>query len=168
MKAGQCGYTLLEVLAAAAILVTGAGVLWHEVQVADEARLLGDAQRLALLGARTELDRIRLVPKFELHDTLYRLEPAAPVLFLHREVFDSASMLETLPEVDLDAKGSPVYLRRPLEVRVRVFAPPRGEEVPASLPTDPRSARILAGEWTGAGWKRLAAFSFLIPDYQWR
>lgn len=163
MAAGRGGYTLIEIVVAFTVLTVGSAVLWYTVRASARAEKSNRLHHEANLLARSELEAVRLLPRREVRDTAYRA-PAwgGETLLVVREVFDSARTLEALPEVALDENLSPVELRKPLEVRVRVLqgAGTDGEAVP-----DPSSA---SPPWPDEEGPRVLSVLLLkLPEYRW-
>lgn len=155
------GHTLIEVVVAFAVLAIGSAVLWYTVRASARAERQNRLHHEANLMARSELEAVRLLPRREVRDTSYRVPASGgDTLLVVREVFDSSRVLEALPEVALDENLSPVELRKPLEVRVRVLqGAGDGEE---AIP-DPASA------WAPreGGPRVLASLLLKLPEYRW-
>jgi len=155
------------------VLAAGTAVLWYGLRSSARMDRLNRLHHAALAAARSDLESVRLLPKVNIHDTAYPIAgPGGEPLRLVREVFDSAKIVSTRDDVALDEKLSPLELRKPLEVKVRVFLNPEigangssgsrepgmGEEFEAS---DPNSGTI------GKDGRTLISLILKIPEYKW-
>ena len=162
----QAGYSLIEIVVAMTVLAVGASILWYSVRSSARLEKLNRLHHEGILLARSDLESLRSVPRQEIKDTSYRIAgPGGDELMLVREVFDSAKIVSTLAEVALDDRMSPVELRKPLEVRVRVFMAMPGEEGDFPEPMQDWNA----GEEDPQVGKRrtLASLIIKIPEYRW-
>jgi|GEM_PF-2365346 len=172
----QRGFTVVEIAVALTILAMGSAVLWYGLKSSGKMDKLNRLHHAAVLAARSDLEDLRGRPKEDIHDTSY-LTPGigADSLLVVRRVMDSARIMNTLDEVVLDEKLSPKELRKPLEVRVKVFRLPAAQEGAfrdgASLPKED-------GEEYGAGSsddgetpdsrpRLLTSLILKIPEYKW-
>jgi prepilin-type N-terminal cleavage/methylation domain-containing protein len=168
------GFTVLELAVAMTVLSAGAAVLWYVLRSAGRLDLLNRSHHAALLLARSDLESLRALPREDIHDTAY-LGPGAGAesLLVVRRVMDSARIVNTLDDVELDERMSPKELRKPLEVRVRVYrAPPSGEAGPweESRLADPDEPSYFGSvdPLSGGGKPHpLAALAVKLPDYKW-
>lgn len=148
------------------VLSIGSAVLWYTLRSSARLEKMNRLHHEANILARSELEGLRGVPRREIRDTSYRVAVAGgEELRVVREVFDSAKVVSSLKEVTLDENLSPAELRKPLEVRVRVFRDAGeggfGEALPA-----------WDGDWeSGAGEdgkrRTLSALVLKIPEYRW-
>jgi hypothetical protein len=171
---GQRAFTVLELAVALTVLSAGSAVLWYGLRSAARLDLLNRAHHAALLLARSDLESLRALPRQDIHDTAYLGQGAgAEPLLVVRRVMDSARIVNTLPEVTLDEKLSPKELRKPLEVRVRVYRAPTGE---GGEPVDPSRFDDQAepsyfgpsdGEGPGGPPRPLATLTLKLPEYKW-
>lgn len=166
----QGGYTLLELIVALTVLSLGSAVLWYTLRSSARLDRLNRLHHEANFLARSDLEALRIVPRQEVRDTAYRVAVAGgEELLVVREVFDSAKVMSNLGEIILDDKLSPLELRKPLEVRVRVFRPQAGEEGEIPAPS------VGWGDgweqdWRGQDSSSLRTLSSLIlklPEYRW-
>jgi hypothetical protein len=135
---------------------------------------LNRSHHAAILLARSDLESVRGMPKADVRDTAYLGQGAgAESLLVVRRVMDSARIVNTLPELVLDEKMSPKELRKPLEVRVRVFRAPSadaggfrgaGDFVDPAEPVFFGSAE--EGEEGGPA-RPLADLVLKLPEYKW-
>jgi hypothetical protein len=170
----QGGFTVVELAVALTVLSAGSAVLWYGLRSSARLDRLNRAHHAALLLARSDLESLRALPKADIHDTAYLGQGAgAESLLVVRRVMDSARIVNTLREITLDEGMSPKELRKPLEVRVRVyrapladgggFAEPSRFEEPSEPsyfgPTDE------AGE--GGPPRPMATLTLKLPEYKW-
>jgi prepilin-type N-terminal cleavage/methylation domain-containing protein len=163
----QAGYTLIEIIVALAVLSIGSAVLWYTLRSSARLERMNRLHHEANLLARSELEAVRILPRKDIRDTAYGVASSSGLeLTVAREVFDSAKVFATLGEITLDEKMVPEELKKPLEVRVRVFAPPGGED-DGGVP-DAGSAWDSWGGGSAAGKRRaLASLVLKIPEYRW-
>lgn len=161
----QGGHTLIEVVVAFTVLSVGSAVLWYDLRASARLERMNRLHHEANRLARSELESLRAVPRREVRDTSYRAPGGGgEALLVVREVFDSARVVAALDEVVLDDALSPVELRKPLEVRVRVFdaSGAEGDAVPApSAWGDPWE------DGAEGGARALATLILKLPDYRW-
>jgi prepilin-type N-terminal cleavage/methylation domain-containing protein len=164
----QAGYTLLEMVVALTILSIGSAVLWYTLRSTARLEKLNRIHHQANLLARSDLEGLRSVPRGDIRDTSYRVPaPGGEELMVVREVFDSARIVSTLEEVPLDERMRPQELRKPLEVRVRVFRSAEGAEeggIPDPLPD---WSPGFDAEEDGPSRRTLADLILKIPEYRW-
>lgn len=160
----QSGYTLVEIIVAMTVLAVGSAVLWYTLRASARLELMNRLHHEANILARSELESLRSVLKQDIRDTSYRVPgPGGVELMVVREAMDSARIVATLEEVVLDERMSPAELRKPLEVRVRVFMRGEGGDREESGPMpdwDPD------GEGEDGSRRTLASLSIKIPEYR--
>ncbi len=154
------GFTLLELAVAMTVLTGGGAVLWYGVRSSARLDRLNRIHHAAFLAAESEMESLRLTAKGDIHDTDYVVSgPGGVSMRLKREVFDSARIVNTLPELVLDENLAPVECRKPLEVAVRVDLESdlvgAGESASGNEGSGNPSSRILI---------RLTA---KLPEYRW-
>ena len=117
---------------------------------------------------------MRALPKQDVHDTAYLGQGAgAESLLVVRRVMDSARIMNTQREVTLDEGMSPKELRKPLEVRVRVYRAPLtdgGGFADASRFEEPAEPSYFGpSDEDGAGGRPrpLATLTLKLPEYRW-
>lgn len=170
----QRGFTVVELAVALTVLSAGSAVLWYGLRSASRLDRLNRAHHAALLLARSDLESLRALPKEDVHDTAYLGQGAgAESLLVVRRVMDSARIVNTEREVTLDEHMSPKELRKPLEVRVRVYRAPLangGGFADASHFEEPAEPSYFgpADEDGAAGRPRpLATLTLKLPEYRW-
>lgn len=145
------GFTLIEVLVSLIILVIGAGSVWHTFLTSARLDAINNKHREAISFAQGEVEYLRFLPRALIRDTSYVVSGTFEKRYLvTRTVFDSAKIEETFEEIDVDRSGSPLYLRRPLEIKVEV------REVEEEMYTVEEAEK-----------DPVLTLSFLKPDYQW-
>lgn len=165
------GYTVVEIIVAITVLAAGSAVLWYGLRSAAQIDRLNAMHHAAVLLARSDLESLRGAAKETIHDTVYLGRGAgADSLILVRTVMDSARIVNTLDELVLDEKLSPKELRKPLEVRVRVFSG-RGEDA-AVFDPDAFLRRMEYGEEGmnaegEAAPRPLVSLILMVPEYKW-
>lgn len=171
---GQRGFTVLELIVALTVLSAGSAVLWYGLRSASRLDRLNRAHHAALLLARSDLESARILPREDIHDTAYLGHGAgAESLLVVRRVMDSARIVNTLRELVLDDKMSPKELRKPLEIRVRVYRSPvsggSGSVDPSRF--DDQSEPSYFGPSDGEGAdgppRPLATLTLKLPEYRW-
>jgi hypothetical protein len=171
----QGGFTVLELAVALTVLSAGSAVLWYGVRSSARLERVNRAHHAALMLARSDLESLRALPRQDIHDTAY-LGPGAGAesLLVVRRVMDSARIVNTLRDVALDERLSPKELRKPLEVRVRVYVAPGAGE--GNGPADPSRLADQAepsyfgpadGEGAGGAPRPLATLTLKLPEYKW-
>lgn len=161
----QGGHTLIEVVVAFTVLSIGSAVLWYDLRASARLERMNRLHHEANRLARSELESVRLLPRREVRDTAFRVPSGGgETLLVVREVFDSARVLDVLEEVVLDDALSPVELRKPLEVRVRVLDASglEGDGIP-----EPSPVRDPWDDGADAGPRVLAALILKLPEYRW-
>jgi hypothetical protein len=171
---GQRAFTVLELAVALTVLSAGSAVLWYGLRSASRLDRLNRAHHAALALARSDLESLRALPREDIHDTAYLGQGAgAESLLVVRRVMDSARIVNSLDEMELDEKLSPKELRKPLEVRVRVYRAPTGE---GGFPADPsrfvdQTEPSYFGPSDGEGAegppRPLAGLTLKLPEYKW-
>jgi hypothetical protein len=172
---GQRAFTVLELAVALTVLSAGSAVLWYGLRSASRLDHLNRAHHAALMLARSDLESLRALPRQDIHDTAYLGQGAgAESLLVVRRVMDSARIVNTLRDVALDERLSPKELRKPLEVRVRVYIAPAAED--GGGPADPSRFVDQAepsyfgpaeAEGPGGPPRPLAALTLKLPEYKW-
>lgn len=161
----QFGFTILELAVAMTVLSSGSAVLWYALRSSARLEKLNQVHHIAFLAARTEVENLRLFDKKNIHDTSYTLQESKGIsLMVRREVFDSARIVSNLSDVILDAKLSPLELKKPLEVRVSVYL--LSEENAFSS----ENADKFVTDADNSSFKNKHALVILllkIPEYQW-
>lgn len=166
MMRKQAGYSLVEIIVAITVLAIGSAILWYSLRSSARLEKLNRLHHEANILARSELEALRSVPRRDIRDTSYRVVgPGGDDLTVVREVFDSARMVAILPEVALDDRMAPVELRKPLEVRVRVFMDPEPGEEGFAEPIWDWSMGS-EGSVDGSG-RTLSNLILKIPEYRW-
>jgi hypothetical protein len=118
----QIGNSIIELAVAMTVLAAGSAVLWYGLRSSARLDKMNRLHHIALYAARSDMESLRLLPKASVHDTEYALIlPGGDPMRLVRQVFDSSDMVNSLEEISLDEKLSPVELRKPLEVKVSVL-----------------------------------------------
>lgn len=170
----QGGFTVVELAVALTVLSAGSAVLWYGVRSAARLDRLNRAHHAALLLARSDLESLRALPKSDIHDTAYLGQGAgAESLLVVRRVMDSARIVNTLEEVALDDGMSPKELRKPLEVRVRVYRAPLadggGFAEPSRFedPAEPSYFGPSDEDREGGPPRPMATLSMKLPEYKW-
>ncbi len=125
----QSGFTLIEVLVALAIFGMGASAIWYGFTGVARIHARTTQNQMAFQLARSELELLRIRPKAAIHDSSYTAERLGASFFIERVVFDSSKIVDSLEAVDLDKDGKPIYLRRPLEIVVRVRVKRPGSDI---------------------------------------
>jgi prepilin-type N-terminal cleavage/methylation domain-containing protein len=172
-KRGQRGFTVVEIAIALTVLAAGSSVLWYGLRSSAKADKSNRLHHAAVLFARSDLEILRGLRKEDIHDTEYVVPGVGgDSLLVVRRVMDSARIVNTLGEIILDDKLSPKELRKPLEVRVRVYrAAPVTEEGfrdAASFPEPDESGGFEGEGGTEADRPRLmASLTLKLPDYRW-
>jgi hypothetical protein len=156
------------------VLSAGSAVLWYGLRSAARMDILNRAHHAALSLARSDLEGLRALPRQDIHDTAYLGHGAgAESLLVVRRVMDSARIVNTLTDITLDDKLSPKELRKPLEVRVRVYRAPTGD---GGFPADPSRFDDQAepsyfgpsdGEGAAGPPRPLATLTLKLPEYKW-
>lgn len=170
---GQRAFTVLELAIALTVLSAGSAVLWYGLRSASRLDHLNRAHHAALMLARSDLESLRAFPRQDIRDTAYLGQGAgAESLLVVRRVMDSARIVNTLQEVALDEKLSPKELRKPLEVRVRVYLAPAGEggsADPSRFADQAEPSYFGPVDEDGAGGppRPLAALTLKLPEYKW-
>jgi hypothetical protein len=170
----QGGFTVVELAVALTVLSAGSAVLWYALRSAARLDRLNRAHHAALLLARSDLESLRALPKADIHDTAYLGQGAgAESLLVVRRVMDSARILNTQREVSLDEGLSPKELRKPLEVRVRVYRAPVAEGggfvEPSRFeePSEPSYFGPADEEGAGGPPHPMATLTLKLPEYRW-
>lgn len=162
------GYTLLEIVVALTVLSIGSSILWYTLRSSTRLDRMNRLHHAANLAARSDLESLRAAHKSALRDTSYKvLGPGGEELLLAREVFDSADIAESSDELILDANLSPLELRKPREVRVRVFMAVRDGDDGTGFGG---SFGNWDDDWTSAdssSRRTLATLLLKIPEYRW-
>lgn len=161
----QRGHTLIEVVVAFTVLSIGSAVLWYDLRASARLERMNRLHHEANRLARSELESLRVLPRREVRDTAFRVPAGGgETLLVVREVFDSAKVMDALEEVVLDDALSPVELRKPLEVRVRVLdaSEVEGDEIP-----DPSPGRDPWSDGSEAGPRVLSSLILKLPEYRW-
>jgi hypothetical protein len=170
---GRGGFTVLELAVALTVLSAGSAVLWYGLRSAARLDRMNRAHHAALLLARSDLESLRALPKQDIHDTAYLGQGAgAESLLVVRRVLDSARIVNTLGEVALDERMSPKELRKPLEVRVRVYRAPPAEGGGFAEPSrfqEPSEPSYFGPAEEGAAGSPhpLATLILKLPEYKW-
>ena len=172
---GQNGFTVVEIAIALTVLAAGSSVLWYGLRSSAKTDRTNRLHHAAVLIARSDLEILRGLRKEDIHDTEYVVSGGGgDSLLVVRRVMDSARIVNTLGEIVLDDKLSPKELRKPLEVRVRVYrAPPVTEEGfkdPASFPEPDENGGFGAEEGSGGDPDRprlMTSLTLKLPDYKW-
>jgi prepilin-type N-terminal cleavage/methylation domain-containing protein len=171
---GRRGFTVLELAIALTVLSAGSAVLWYGLRSAARMDRLNRAHHAALLLARSDLESLRALPREDIRDTAYLGQGAgAESLLVVRRVMDSARIVNTLRELVLDEHFAPKELRKPLEVKVRVYRAPAADGGGFAEPSrfqDPAEPSYFgpADEEGGGGPPRpLATLTLKLPDYKW-
>jgi prepilin-type N-terminal cleavage/methylation domain-containing protein len=170
----QRGFTVIEIAIALTILAGGSAVLWYGLRSSARLDKMNRDHHAALLLARSDLESLRSLPKQDIHDTAYLGQGAgAESLLVVRRVMDSARIVNTLGELVLDEKLSPKELRKPLEVRVRVYRAPMagagGFREPAAF-REPAEVDFFGTSEEGAesgAPHPLANLVLKLPEYKW-
>lgn len=170
----QRGYTILELAVSLTILSAGSAVLWYSLRSAARMDEINRSHHAAILLARSDLESVRALPKADVRDTAYLGQGAgAESLLVVRRVMDSARIVNSLAELVLDERMSPKELRKPLEVRVRVFkapAPDAGGFRATDEFADPAEPLYFgSAEEGGEGGpaRPLADLVLKLPEYKW-
>jgi len=170
----QGGFSIVELAVALTVLSAGSAVLWYALRSASRLDRLNRAHHAALLLARSDLESLRALPKTDIHDTAYLGQGAgAESLLVVRRVMDSARIVNTLREVTLDEGMSPKELRKPLEVRVRVYRAPLadggGFAEPSRFeePSEPSYFGPSDEEGAGGPPHPMATLTMKLPEYKW-
>lgn len=171
---GQRGFTILEIAVSLTVLSAGSAVIWYGLRSAARMDQLNRSHHAAVLLARSDLESVRALPKADVHDTAYLGQGSgADSLLVVRRVMDSARIVNTLEELVLDDKMSPRELKKPLEVRVRVYRAPvadaggfRGAGELAD-PAEPVFFGTSAEGEEGGPARPLADLVLKLPDYKW-
>lgn len=164
---GQGGFTVVEILVAVTVLSIGSAVLWYSLRSTARMEKQNRLHHEAAILARSDLEGLRGRPRSLIKDTSYRVPSAGGIeLLVLREVFDSARIVSTLEEVTLDENMAPLELKKPLEVRVRVFQTAPGEEdgFGGSLQGWDMAS---GGEEEEGSRRTLVRLLLKIPDYRW-
>jgi hypothetical protein len=171
---GRGGFTVLELAVALTVLSAGSAVLWYGLRSAARLDRMNRAHHAALLLARSDLESLRALPKQDIHDTAYLGQGAgAESLLVVRRVMDSTRIVNTLGEVALDERMSPKDLRKPLEVRVRVYRAPQSEgggfAEPSRFqePSEPSYFGPVDEEGAAGPPHPLATLTLKLPEYKW-
>ena len=174
MRRGSGGFTVLELAVALTVLSAGSAVLWYGLRSAARMDRLNRAHDAALLLARSDLESLRALPKRDIHDTAYLGRGAgAESLLVVRRVMDSARIVNTARELELDEKMAPKELRKPLEVRVRVYRAPAadagGYRDPSRFeePSEPVYFGSAEEDAQSGPPRPLATLTLKIPEYRW-
>lgn len=170
----QRGFTVLELAVSLTVLAAGSAVLWYGLRAAARLDRQNRVHHAALVLARSDLESLRALPKADIHDTAYLGSGAgAESLLVVRRVMDSARIVNTLGELVLDEKLSPKELRKPLEVRVRVYRAPASETGgfadPARFqdPAEPSYFGPVESEGEDGPPRPLATLTLKLPEYRW-
>lgn len=163
----QAGYTLIEIIVALSVLSIGSAVLWYTLRSSARLERMNRLHHEANLLARSELEALRARPPGGIADTAYEVaSPSGAKLAVERMVFDSAKVMATLEEITLDGMMRPEELKKPLEVRVRVYL---------DLAEDGSAIPDAGLAWDGVplgsvpeGRRVLASLVLKIPEYRWR
>lgn len=167
-RVGQGGYSLLEIIVAMTVLSLGSAVLWYTLRSSARLEKLNRLHHEANILARSELEILRGVPRRDIRDTSYRVAVSGgEELMVVREVFDSAKVVSSLKEVALDENLSPAELRKPLEVRVRVFRRAVSEDGGIAWPLPEWDGEWESGEGEDEERRTLSALVLKIPEYRW-
>ena len=168
------GFTVLELVVSLTLLAAGSAVLWYGVRSAARLDRLNRAHHAALMLARSDLESLRALPRQDIHDTAYLGQGAgAESLLVVRRVMDSARIVNTLHEIALDEGLSPKELRKPLEVRVRVYRAPAadggGFADPSAFqePSEPSYFGPVEAEGSQGPPRALATLTLKLPEYKW-
>jgi prepilin-type N-terminal cleavage/methylation domain-containing protein len=163
----QAGYTLIEIIVALSVLSIGSAVLWYTLRSSSRLERMNRLHHEANLLARSELEAVRTRPRHEVKDTTYDVTSAAGgALTVERMVFDSAKVFAALEEIALDETLAPQELRKPLEVRVRVYEA-AGEGEGASIPDAGLAWDGAASGGAAEGRRILSSLVLKIPEYRW-
>lgn len=163
-RPGSRGHTVVELAVAMTVLAAGTAVLWYGLRSSARMDRMNRLHHAALAAARSDLETIRLLPKMGIHDTAYPLAgPGGEPLRLVREVFDSARIMSGMDDIALDDKLSPMELRKPLEVKVRVFLKP---ESPEAISIGPFDGDDHDAHDKGAE-RVLVSLILKLPEYKW-
>jgi prepilin-type N-terminal cleavage/methylation domain-containing protein len=171
----QRGFTVVEIAVALTVLAAGSSVLWYGLRASARMDALNRLHHAAVLAARSDLESLRGRPKEDVHDTVYGAAGSgADTLVVVRRVMDSARIVNTLEEIELDDKLSPKELRKPLEVRVRVYGIRAGEggalDIASLRLEEGESAESDGGE-NGEGAegrpRLLTSLVLKLPEYRW-
>ena len=176
----QSGFTVVEIAVALTVLGLGSAVLWYGLRSSARMDKFNRLHHAAVLAARSDLESLRGRPKDDVHDTVYGASGGgSDTLIVSRRVMDSARVVNTFEEIELDEKLSPKELRKPLEVRVRVYAvqahPESGLLDLASLRLDQDPDPYSDGGSGGAtgeeeaanGPRLLTSLIVKLPEYRW-
>lgn len=174
MRRVSGGFTVLELAVALTVLSAGSAVLWYGIRSAAGMDRSNRVHNAALLLARSDLESLRAIPKRDIHDTAYLGAGAgAESLLVVRRVLDSARIVNSSRELELDDKMAPKELRKPLEVRVRVFRAPAAEgggyRDPSRFedPSEPVYFGSADEDAQGGPPRPLASLTIKLPDYRW-
>lgn len=160
----QAGYTMVEIAVAVTVLAVGSAVLWYGIRSSAKIDKLNRLHHAAVAAAASDLEGLRSRLRKGIRDTAYDVPgPAGEGLRVVRTVFDSAKIVAELTELTLDENMSPKELRKPLEVRVRVFRtkPDSAAEAHGSFADEAADA-----EESPQG-APLASLILKLPEYQW-
>lgn len=170
----QGGFTIVELAVALTVLSAGSAVLWYGLRSAARMDRINRAHHAALLLARSDLESLRALQKEDIHDTAYLGQGAgAESLLVVRRVMDSARIVNSLSDVALDERMSPKELRKPLEVRVRVYRAPIAEgggfAEPSRFedPSEPSYFGPSADEGEAGKPRPMATLTLKLPEYKW-
>jgi prepilin-type N-terminal cleavage/methylation domain-containing protein len=170
----QRGFTIVEIAVALTVLAAGSAVLWYGIRASARMDKLNREHHAALMLARSDLESLRGMAKQDVHDTAYLGQGAgAESLLVVRRVLDSARIVNSPSEVELDEKMSPKDLRKPLEVRVRVYRAPMANGGGFSDPGDfqePAAPSFFGSSEENAETgppRPLAALTAKLPEYKW-
>jgi prepilin-type N-terminal cleavage/methylation domain-containing protein len=169
VKRPQKGFSVIELAVAMTVLSLGSAVLWYGIKSAGRLDRLNRLHHSALMAARSDMEALRLVPKENIHDTLYSIPSMGQEsLFLVRQVFDSTRIMSSLEDIVLDEKLSPQELRKPLEVKVSVLLV-QGEAEGGGLPM----LESQSFPWTddadksNSDGRTIVSLILKIPEYRW-
>jgi prepilin-type N-terminal cleavage/methylation domain-containing protein len=164
----QRGYTILEIAVALTVLSIGSSVLWYSVRASGRAEKINRMHHAAVAAAESELESLRGRARENIKDTAYAVPgPGGEELRVVRQVFDSAKIVASLSEIILDDHMSPEELRKPLEVRVRVFKPKTGEEASPAADGAGFSLDNSSDDVETGNDPPVVSFTVKLPDYQW-
>ena len=165
----QRGFTILEMAVAMTVLIIGGGTVWYSLQSASKIDKLNRIHQAALRMAQSDLESLRGVQRANIRDSAYRSPgPGGEELLVVREVFDSVRIVSTLQEITLDDKFTPLELKKPLEVRVRVWQlPPDGQEGTSWTAYEGHSPESLTASESSPPGRLLTSLTFKLPDYRW-
>lgn len=168
----QNGYTLVEIAVAVSVLAAGSAVLWYGIRSSAKIDKLNRLHHAAVAAAVSDLEGLRGRVRKDIHDTAYGVSgPAGEGMRVVRQVFDSAKIVAAYSELTLDENMSPKELRKPLEVRVRVFraAADSAGGARASYGSFSGEAADAGSGDAGADSSRapLASLILKLPEYLW-